>query len=776
MNNTDKPMNNTDRRTFLKAVGAGAVATAMPSIASGADGIQPAPAPTEPAQIPSTASPLGEVNILQGTNSSPVFSRGNTLPIVALPFGMAHWTLQSSNGSPWFFHPQDRRLQGIRSTHQLSPWLSDYGQATFMPLDATANPEEGRRSSSYRPEDAVLSPASLSVDLPRYRARVQLAPTLRGAFMQVTFDDLVRSEAGFAIQLPGNDAEASLDRASGVIHCSTSATSGGTPPNFRTYYAIQFGSPGNDPVLRLEEHAVKSDRIFIARYKAAAGVAMPIRIATSFISHRQALHNLQTELCPYSFEQIKSAAEQTWNEHLGRALVEGGSPEQRRVFYSAIYRALLFPRTWHEMDEQKKPIHFSAFNGKVEPGVMYADHGYWDVYRAWYPWMSIFFPDRLGEILQAWVNAAREGGGWLPQFPSPGYRACMTGSLIDAVFADAAVKQITGFDLAAAYTALKLHSSTPGAPDRGYGRRGIEFYLRLGYCPEGRVDQSAAETVDAAYGDFCIAQIARILGHQQEAATYLRRSENWRNLFDPGTGFLRGKREDGSWVEPFDPIRWGTPYVEGSAWQHRWDVPHHPDALFAAMGGEARAAGQLEKMLSMSPGFDVGAYGAEIHEMSEMAAVPFGQYAHSNQPVHHVLYLFALAGRPDRTQYWVRRVLEDLYTAEKFAGDEDTGSMSAWFLLSACGFYPICPGKPEYVLGAPLFDKVTLTLPHGRQLTVAAEGNAPDTRFVASVQWKGRAFTAATISHAELTQGGLLHFNMSRTPVAGTPRGPDAEH
>lgn len=753
-------MKGTNRRSFLKAIGVGAVATALPHAVETS---AVAEEQIKSSGSSSKASLVSQVNILQGTNSTRLFSRGNTLPIVALPFGMAHWTLESASDSPWFFHPEDRRIQGIRSTHQLSPWLSDYGQATFMPVDDAARPESGPRSSSYRPEDAVLSPASLAIELLRYRAHVQLAPTLRGAFLQVTFAQLSGSEAGFAIQLPGLDAEATLDRASGTVHCSTSATAGGTPHNFRTYYVVQFGGPGETPVTRLEEHAGKSDRVFIARYNAKAGVAMPIRIATSFISYQQALLNLKTELQSHSFDEVKEAAELTWNEHLGRAIVEGGTAEQRSVFYSAMYRALLFPRTWHELDEQKKPVHFSAFNGKVETGVMYADHGYWDVYRAWYPWLSILFPERLGEILQAWVNAAREGGGWLPQFPSPGYRACMTGSLIDAVFADAAVKQIKGFDLNSAYAALKRHATMPGAPDRGYGRRGIESYLRLGYCPEGVVDQSAAETVDAAYGDFCIAQIAKILGHEQDAAMFSKRSQNWRHLFDAETGFLRGKKEDGSWVEPFNPVRWGSPYVEGAAWQHRWDVPHDPEALFEAIGGKAKAVDQLEKMLSMEPTFDVGAYGAEIHEMSEMAAVPFGQYAHSNQPVHHILYLFVLAGRPDRTQYWVRRVLEELYTPEKFAGDEDTGSMSAWFLLSASGFYPVCPGKAEYVLGAPLFDKVTLTLPQEKRLVITAKGNNSGTPFVESIQWNGKTQAGTTISHADLMRGGSLEFKMSST-------------
>jgi predicted alpha-1,2-mannosidase len=343
-----------------------------------------------------------------------------------------------------------------------------------------------------------------------------------------------------------------------------------------------------------------------------------------------------------------------------------------------MYRALLFPRIWHERDASGGFVHWSPYNGKVMPGVLYADHGYWDVYRAWYPWMSILFPERLGEILQAWVNASAEGG-WLPQFPCPGYRACMTGSLIDAVFGDAAAKGLKGFDMAAAFAMLKKHATEPGDPDKGYGRRGIEDYLKLGYVSVEGAGQSVAETVDAAYGDFCIAQVAHALGRAEDAAFFEKRSQGWRHLYDPQTKFLRGKHNDGRWLEGFDPIRWGEPYVEGSAWQHRWDVPHEPEALMQSMGGPKFAADQLELMITQPPYFRVGSYESEIHEMSEMAAVPFGQYAHSNQPVHHVLYLFAIAGRSDHLQYWVRRVLTELYTVDTFPGDEDTGSIRSGF-------------------------------------------------------------------------------------------------
>ncbi|MBS1821673.1 MAG: GH92 family glycosyl hydrolase, partial [Acidobacteria bacterium] len=713
-------------------------------------------------------SPLEMVNLLQGTGSTFLFSRGNTLPITAVPFGMAHWALESNGrNTPWYFHPADRRIEGVRCTHQLSPWLNDYGYATFLPVDALAKPAGGSRGTSYRPEDAVLSPAGMEIDLLRYRARMELAPTAHGAAMRVTFAAGKDGErdtaegAGLAIEMPGAaKAEAVLDAASGMVRLSNGFNDGGVPENFRAFYVVQFaGVDAKDLKLETTEIAARNGgsgghKVAVVRYPAKAGVAQEIRIGTSFISYEQAERNLRLELAG-GFDAVKAAAKRVWEEHLDRAKVEGGTEAQRRTFYSCMYRALLFPRMWHEMDASGKPVHFSAFNGKVEPGVMYADHGYWDVYRAWYPWMSVMFPERLGEILQAWVNAYREGG-WMPQFPAPGYRACMTGSLIDAVFADGVVKDIPGFDVETAYQGLKKHAMEPGDADKGYGRRGIEDYLKLGYVAEDHIHQSGAETVDSAYGDFCIGQIAAKLGHKEDAAIFERRSHNWRHLFDAKVGFLRGKNSDGSWVThngaPFDPVRWGSPYVEGAAWQHRWDVPHEPEELFKAMGGDAVAAAELEKMITMPAAFDVGSYGSEIHEMSEMAARTFGQYAHSNQPVHHVLYLLALAGRPDRTRYWTKRVMEELYSPDEFAGDEDTGSMGAWFLLSAAGFFPVCPGKAEYVLGAPLFDRMTLTVGDGKKLVITRRGDA------GSLRVGGKAHAGVAIAHKELIGAGTLEF------------------
>lgn len=751
------------RRNFLKTSGLAAIASTLVSertahAANGADSHQE----NRPTAFKSA---LDAVNVLQGTDSTPAFSRGNTLPIAALPFGMAHWTLQSQANSPWMFNPTVRRIQGLRCTHQLSPWLSDYGHAVFMPFSGDMDPEAGARASSYRPEDAKLTPYSFQLFLLRYRAQVELIPTERCCLLTAEFEttDGLKT-VGLAFDVPGKDSVIKPDAISRRILFTSTANAGGVPENFATYYVIEFAEHWDSfEVKQAEAHQGSRqtpEQIGVVKFK--AGAKIQARIATSFISFEQAQLNLEKELGSRSPASLRDAAAARWNEHLYRIDIEGASPEQYRTFYSCMYRALLFPRMWHEPDADGKMHHFSAFNGKVMPGLMYADHGYWDVYRAWYPFMSIAFPERLGEILQAWVNAYNEGG-WLPQFPAPGYRACMTGSLIDSIFADAVVKGIPGFDLEAAYAGLKKHATIKGNPDGGYGRVGIEDYLKFNYLPADRIEQSVAETVDAAYGDFCIAQVAKAAGHQDDYNSFMKRSENWRNLFDASVKFLRGKNQDGSWLTPFDPFTWGSPYVEGSAWQHRWDVPHNIPALMEAMGGKAASAEALEKMLTTPPIFNVGVYGQEIHEMSEMAAVPFGQYAHSNQPSHNLLYLLAHAGRPDITQRWVRKTMDELYSPDQFAGDEDTGSMAAWYILSALGFYPVCPGKAEYTLGSPLFSRATLRLPGSKTFVIEAPGNSPTKVFVRSVHLNGQPLAGSTLAHAALTKEGTLRFEMSAT-------------
>ena len=734
-----------NRRSFLKAG-----TLALSAAVVGCEKVEPGPVASAAAtttQSGAISSPVSLVNLLQGTDSVSTFSRGNTLPIAARPFGMAHWTLQSEADTPWMFQPGQRRIQGFRSTHQLSPWLGDYGHAVFLPFFGMVDPEAGARASSYRPEDARLAPHSLQLRLLRYSIDVELIPTERCALFVAKFDH--PESAGWMIDIPGEQMPAwQQDESRRSIQFTSTQNQGGVPEGFATYYVVQFDQPWKHAALK----HLKTNSVGTVQFASAKTIEM--RVATSFLSFEQAQRNLDLELGAKSADSLRHEGETVWNKHLQRIEISGGTADQQKTFYSCLYRALLFPRMWHEPDAKGAVQHRSAYNGKVVPGVMYADHGYWDVYRAWYPMMTILFPERLSDILEAWVNAYKEGG-WLPQFPCPGYRACMTGSLIDSVFGDAAAKKLGGFDLEAAYEGLKKHATQAGNPDAGYGRRGIEEYLRYGYAPLGLVKQSVAETVDAAYGDFCIAQVAQALGHHDDYTMFMQRSENWRHLFDAQTGFLRGKSADGQWATPFDTVTWGDPYVEGAAWQHRWDAPHDIAGLIHDLGGETKAVAALETMLSMPAVFHVGVYGQEIHEMSEMAAVPFGQYDHGNQPVHHLLYLFAAAGRPDRTRYWVRKVMDELYTPGTFAGDEDTGSMSAWYILSALGFYPICPGKPQYTLGAALFPSATVHLAQGKTLHIQREVEG----VVNSVSFNGQSVRSDTISHEQIMGGGQLRFS-----------------
>jgi predicted alpha-1,2-mannosidase len=745
------------RRSFLKlAGGAAALAASLDRIGDAAESLpaqagNPGSGGYGATQAPGGAGLLDLVNPLQGTDSTSLFSRGNTLPIVALPFGMAHWVLQSSDAGSWIFQPRDQRLQGIRCTHQLSPWLADYGCATFLPFNGDPSPEAQERASSYRAAEMEIKPHALALRLMRYGCKLELAPTERCAVMRFTFDE--SGPAGIFIDLPGDKAEAHFDDSRRAVMAQTNYNHGGVPEGFATYYAVRC----DGQTAGFDMKQAGDRRVAVLRFAAKAGNPVTLRVGTSFISYDQAVLNLKSEVLDKPFEQVRSDAGAAWETVLGRVQIHGASDAQQRIFYSCLYRSLLFPRIWHERDAGGNLIHMSPYSSKVEPGVMYADHGYWDDYRAWYPMMALLYPERLSEILEAWVNAYKEGG-WFPQFPCPGYRNCMTGSPTDFVFGDAVAKGITGFDVRAAFEGLKKHATTPVAPGLGYGRPAVAEYMKQRYIPCEAVAGAVAETLDSAYGDFCIAQVAHAAGLPDDAAMFERRSRNWRNIFDPTTRFLRGKMADGSWQTPFDPHTWGGAYVEGSAWQYRFSVPFDPDGLIAAMGGRTALIAALEEMLAQEPVFHVGTYGREIHEMSEMAAVKFGQYAHSNQPVHHVLYMFTVAGRRDRTQHWAHRVMNELYTPDNFPGDEDTGSMSAWYILSALGIFSMCPGKPEWVLGAPLFDHAEIKFPDGREIRIEAQRSTPGA-FLSRVTLDGVEVHEPFVLHSAFLKGARLAFS-----------------
>ena len=697
---------------------------------------------------------LRHVNVLQGTDSHHGFSTGNTLPIVAVPFGMNHWSAQTSEGR-WFFSPHDKKLQGVRCTHQPSPWMADYGHFTVM---ANTGPERhlspGRRARAYRGE---FHPHYFKAELLNDGTTMEMAPTTRGAIFRFRFPEGVTGRVVFE-PCAGESYAEWLNEAGGVVGF-VSGNSGGAPTGFEHHFIARFdrrpsfvsGFEGDTPT-----DETKGERLgYFAEFESGGEVIL--RVTTSFISAKQAGYNLAVDNDDATFETVLAAAAGVWEDNLGRIEIESDDESQLQTFYSCLYRTQLFPRVWHE-ETPEGLKHRSPYDGEVHDGPLYTDNGFWDTYRTEYPLLALLQPDQLAEIFQGWTNAYKEGG-WFPQWATPGYRACMVGTHIDAVMADGIARGVTAFEKEVALEGLLKHADEVGDPAGAWGRIGIEDYQRLGYVSTDH-HESVARSLDYAYDDWCIAQIAT----GEDRDRLLKRAGSYQNLYDPEVGFMRGKNADGTWLEPWDEFRWGSPYVEGGPWQSSWAVQHDAAGLIRLMGGEAAFVEKLDRMLTTPPHFTTGAYGFEIHEMTEMAQADFGQYAQSNQPVHHVLYLYNAAGRPWRCQKEVRRVIDELYTPTCLPGDEDNGEMCAWYVLSALGLFPLTPGRAEWTLGSPLFRRATVHLPGGKDLVIEAPGNGAENVYVRAKSWDGEALDRLFLSHEEVAGGGTLRFEMASEP------------
>jgi predicted alpha-1,2-mannosidase len=704
------------------------------------------------------------VNLMQGTDSNWGFSRGGTLPLVARPFGMTHWSPQNKVPDGWFFDPNLHQIQGIRATHQPSPWMGDYGHFTVMAQagDAALAPES--RISSYQPQDMHIGPDSLSVLLARDGVHLEMTATERCAVFRFTFPAAANSRV-----ILDADTRIEIDATHHTITGSSQMHYGGSDKAacyfhaefdrpFVTAYPFKDGKP-----MQGQSTADGAQIGVAAEFGAAPTVTL--RIGTSFISSDQARQNLQREVGGRSFDAVRQEAALDWEKTLGVVRIKGGTHEQRRTFYSCLYRAHLFPRMFHEHDAASKQIYYSPFDGQIHNGVMYTDTGLWDGYHTVYPLLSLLQPARLGEMMQGFINAYHEGG-WLPQWPHPGYHGGMGGTHSDVVLADAILKDIPGFDREAALAAMWKNATVPPV-HTGEGRGGLADYLSNGYLPVGSAGAVVSNSLDFAYDDACIALAAARLGHADKQLELDRRALNYRLLYDPSTGFMRAKNADGSWKSDFDEFAWGDAYTEGGPWQWSLSVPHDPAGLMTLMGGQAALVRKLDRMLWQPPMFHPGGYGHEIHEMTEMAAVRFGQYDQGNQPVHQVLAHYVAAGCPSRMQYWSRRVLDHLYTPESFPGDEDNGGMASWYVLASLGLFPHCPGRPSYVFASPLFPEAVITPPNGRPLTIHAPAASPDAVYVTRVVLNGHAQDRLWISHADLARGGRLEFMMATRP---TPR------
>ena len=710
------------------------------------------------------------VNPLIGTQSSPELSAGNTYPAVAVPWGMNFWTPQTgSNNSSTIYRYDARTIQGFRCTHQPGPDKGDYGAFNLMPMTGELIIDGDKRASQFNHANEISMPHYYSVRLDRYNIKAEMAPTTRGAIMRFTYPE---TDAAYVVfdALPGGSRIRVVPQQRRIIGF-TENNQGGVPKNFNCYFVLEFDKDflsyavwNNDSLLTLIRD-VRGEHAGVAiRFSTERNEAVTVKISTSFISVPQAILNFQRELERNTFDQAKIRANQTWNEELNRIQIEGGTVDQQIVFYSALYRMLLFPRIFYEYDETGKMKHFSPYNGAVHDGYMYADIGLWENFRTLFPFHTLMYPEMSASFMQWLVNAYKEGG-WLPVWPSPGYRRLKTGTHAASLFADAYLKGVRNFDVEMAYQAMKKDAFVI-PPRYAPGRDGLKAYNDLGYVPFPDFTEATSKTLEYAYNDFCIMQMARALDQDDDFSFFREKAKNYRNVFDSTTNFMRGRRADRSWHRPFDPIEWGGPYHEGNAWHHNWTVFHDVDGLIALMGGRERFVDKLDSVFLLPPEFKVGSYGRVIHEMTEMVLSDMGQYAHSNQVVHHLPYLYSYAGEPSKTQKWVREIMNKFYAAspDGYCGDEDNGQMSSWFVFSALGFYPANPGHPSYVLGAPLFKKAVLNLENGKKFVIEAPDNSPDNRYVELVDINGRRISRNWIGHNEIKDGGTLIFRMDNKP------------
>ena len=712
------------------------------------------------------------VNPLMGTLSSYEFSAGNTYPAIARPWGMNFWTPQTGkNGDGWQYTYTARQIRGFKQTHQPSPWIGDYGQFSLMPVVGAPVYDEQRRASwfSHKAEEAL--PYYYKVYLADYDVQVELTPTERACLFRFTFP---QTEAAYVVV----DA---YDRGSHLrilpeqrrIEGYTTRNSGGVPDNFRNYFVIEFdkdftyratvgdGPLTSDTLQQTAEHALG-----VVGFHTRRGEQVHARVASSFISLEQAERNLQ-ELGADSFETLVAKGRDAWNAVLGRIAIEGGTEEQQRTFYSCLYRSLLFPRAFYEKDANGRIVHYSPYNGEVRPGYMYTDTGFWDTFRCLFPLLNLMYPSESRQMQEGLLNAYRESG-FFPEWASPGHRGCMVGNNSASVLVDAYLKGVQVEDVATLYEGLQ-HGTRHVHPEvSSTGRLGHEYYNRLGYVPYGEgIHESVARTLEYAYDDWCILQLARALHRPQDEQLELaRRAFNYRNVFDAESGLMRGRRADGSWQSPFSPMKWGDAFTEGNSWHYTWSVFHDPEGLMRLMGGRERFIAMLDSVFKVPPVFDESYYGQVIHEIREMTVMNMGIYAHGNQPIQHMIYLYNYGGEPWKAQYWVRETMNRMYAPQPdgYPGDEDNGQTSAWYVFSALGFYPVSPGTDQYVIGAPLFPAATLHLENGQTLHLKATDNSQQNRYIRSIRHNGKAYTKTYLRHADLLKGGTYEFQMSAKP------------
>ena len=727
------------------------------------------------------AEPVDYVSTLVGTESKIELSTGNTYPAVAMPWGMNFWMPQTGKmGNGWAYVYSADKIRGFKQTHQPSPWINDYGQFSILPITGKPEFDQDKRASWFSHKAEIATPYYYRVYLADYDIVAELAPTERACAMRFTYPENDKSFVVVDAFDKGSYVKILPEKQ--MIVGYTTKNSGGVPDNFKNYFVVKFDKPftykaavADGTVGEGNTEATCNHAGAIIGFQTKRGEVVNVQVASSFISEEQALRNLG-ELKDGCFDRIKAEGRKTWNDVLGKIEIEDQNIDHKRTFYSCLYRSVLFPRSFFEYDAQGKVVHYSPYNGKVLPGYMFTDTGFWDTFRCLFPLLNVMYPSMNTKMQEGLVNAYKESG-FLPEWASPGHRGCMVGNNSASIVADAYLKGLRGYDAEELWKAVVHGANNVHPTVSSTGRLGHEYYNKLGYVPyDVKINENVARTLEYAYDDWCIYKFGKALGKsEKELKPFLARAYNYKNVFDPETKLMRGRNKDGKFQTPFSPLKWGDAFTEGNSWHYSWSVFHDPQGLINLMGGKQNFNQMLDSVFNVPPLFDDSYYGGVIHEIREMQIMNMGNYAHGNQPIQHMIYLYGYSGQPWKTQYWIREVMDKLYTAhpDGYCGDEDNGQTSAWYVFSAMGFYPVCPGSNQYVLGVPYFDKLTLHLENGKSLTVTAKGNSDDTRYVNAMTLNGATYNHNYLTHDAVMNGGKIVFNMSTTP--NTQRGILAE-
>ena len=718
------------------------------------------------------------VNPLIGTDTSFELSNGNTYPAIARPWGMNFWTPQTGKmGDGWVYTYKANHLVGFKQTHQPSPWINDYAAFSLMPSVGKLSVLENERKLKFSHDNEIVEPHFYSVILDEINTKVEFTVTDRSSFFKFNFPKSENSN--IIIDAFFKNSEIKVIPDENKIIGIAKNNSGGVPENFANYFVIEFNRPfkksgvwdGSGNIFSKNKLSGKHVGAYVSFDTSNNGL-VEVKVSSSFISHEQAWVNLNRELPKNkNFSQILAEGRKSWNDELSKIKVETENTpygiSNKTKFYSSFYRTILFPRQFHEYNEDGKQIHYSPYNGKILDGPLYTDNGFWDTFRAVFPFYTILYPEKLGEILQGiMVNPYKESG-WLPEWSSPGHRDCMIGSNSASIIAEAYIKGIKNFDIDTAYNGI-INSSENEGPLSSVGRKGAFEYNNLGYIPfDSSINENVARTLEYAYNDFSIWKLAVELNRSdEEIKLFKQRANNYKNVFDSSTNFMRGKLKNGNFQSPFVPDAWGGAFTEGSSWHYTWSVLHDPQGLINLMGGRKDFVNKLDEVFTSEPTSDYSYYGFKIHEILEMELLNMGQYAHGNQPIQHAIYFYNYAQEPWKAQEKIRYVLENLYGdgADGYCGDEDNGQTSAWFLFSSLGFYPVAPVTMEYIIGSPLFKYAEISLPNGKKFIIDSSKNSAENIYVNDVKLNELDYNKNWIHHTDLTNGGKLMFNMKKTP------------